>query len=457
MVKISCNIDNVFYKTKPTGQDIGIIVKRLKRKEHIREVTAEELSQLVTIGYSFTTAALNGTKEKNFCSQQLAIVDIDNERKDIPIMTIEDSINILENNKINYSFIYYTFNHSSALPKFRIVCILDEPITDPNEAKRLNQYIIFLFPQADKACHDLNRLYLGSNKEIATEVYDRTTKIIVPENFNPKEEKKVNTKNPKPSPKQETPCSLATSEFDNLEQAIKEFNLLQYIEKTTGTQGTRIGTDVLINPCPYCQHFDHFYIDTDRNIYYSHSDKDIGREKGNIINYLENINNWDRQKARDYFLYHILKQNKNEQKAAYKQAKEQERSKIKFLNDMGKLDLAYLTVHSTKTYPFYMIPKEIINNPVFSNMDYSSKLLYCLMLSRASLSAKNPNFIDNQGNIFIIYTIKQIMETMSCSVSTATKMLKQLDDIGLIEKKRQGQGKPTIIYVMDFSTLKSES
>jgi len=121
---------------------------------------------------------------------------------------------------------------------------------------------------------------------------------------------------------------------------------------------------------------------------------------------------------------------------------------------MEKLNLEYLKVNSAKAYNFYLLPKELIDNPVFDGIDYGSKILYSLMLNRASLSAVNAvDFMDKNGNLYIIYTIEQVMADMRCSDKTALKMLKQLDDIGLIEKCRRGQGKPSIIYVKDFSTV----
>jgi hypothetical protein len=117
-------------------------------------------------------------------------------------------------------------------------------------------------------------------------------------------------------------------------------------------------------------------------------------------------------------------------------------NKIKGVIFMKKVSLAYLTV-----------PKEIMDNPAFDDVDYGSKLLYGLMLNRTSLSATNPDFIDDKGNIYIIYTVEQVMEDMRCARQTAVNMLKQLDDVGLIEKHRRGQGKPSIIYVKDFSSI----
>ena len=118
---------------------------------------------------------------------------------------------------------------------------------------------------------------------------------------------------------------------------------------------------------------------------------------------------------------------------------------------MENLNLPYLKINSAKSYAFCMIPQELLDNPAFDGVDYGSKILYGRMLNRASLSAKNPDFIDEKGNVYIIYTVEQVMADMRCSNKTAIKMLKQLDEIGLIEKKRQGLTKPNIIYVKDFS------
>ena len=42
------------------------------------------------------------------------------------------------------------------------------------------------------------------------------------------------------------------------------------------------------------------------------------------------------------------------------------------------------------------------------------------------------------------------MLSLNCSDKTATKMMVELEEYGLIERKRRGQGKPVIIYVKNF-------
>ena len=119
---------------------------------------------------------------------------------------------------------------------------------------------------------------------------------------------------------------------------------------------------------------------------------------------------------------------------------------------MKKLQLDYLRPGSMKgrKYEFYSIPKLLVDHEVFDCIDCNAKILFSRMLSRASLSdTKAEKFTDEHGRLYIIYTIEQIMKDMRCSTKTAVKMLKQLDDIGLIEKKKQVRGKPSIIYVKD--------
>jgi len=120
----------------------------------------------------------------------------------------------------------------------------------------------------------------------------------------------------------------------------------------------------------------------------------------------------------------------------------------------NKLNLNYFTPQTARGYQFVTIPTLLITHGAFDPIDYGTKLLYGMMLNRASLSAVNSDsFTDRLGRLYIIYTVEQVMADLRCSKKTAVKMLQQLDDIGLIEKKRQGQGKPTLIFIKDFASV----
>ena len=67
-----------------------------------------------------------------------------------------------------------------------------------------------------------------------------------------------------------------------------------------------------------------------------------------------------------------------------------------------------------------------------------------------SLSARNQWF-DAAGRIYIIFTIDEIKKALGCADKKAVKLLDELEKkYGLIERKRQGLGKPNLIYVKNF-------
>ena len=95
---------------------------------------------------------------------------------------------------------------------------------------------------------------------------------------------------------------------------------------------------------------------------------------------------------------------------------------------------------------FYQIPKELFVNPYYKNLNSDSKLLYSLLLDRLSVSMKN-EWIDEEGNIFLIFSRKEAQEKLNLSDKTVTKAFRQLTDVKLIYEKKQGFKKNNIIYV----------
>ena len=102
--------------------------------------------------------------------------------------------------------------------------------------------------------------------------------------------------------------------------------------------------------------------------------------------------------------------------------------------------------------------KKMLTEEYFSLLSCEAKVLYGLMLDRMSLSLKNKWF-DEQDRAYIIFTIEDVMELLNCKSQKAVKIMKELDaedGIGLIEKIRQGFGKPNIIYVKNFMIKEAE-
>lgn len=110
----------------------------------------------------------------------------------------------------------------------------------------------------------------------------------------------------------------------------------------------------------------------------------------------------------------------------------------------------YFYGRGTEQFAFYQIPKVLITDDRFADISLEAKFLYSLMLDRAALSAKN-GWLDEEGRVYIYYTLEQVMADLRCANQKATKLMKELEvKIGLIERRKQGQGKPAMIYVKDF-------
>ena len=91
----------------------------------------------------------------------------------------------------------------------------------------------------------------------------------------------------------------------------------------------------------------------------------------------------------------------------------------------------------------------------FRGVSAEAKILYGLLLDRMSLSVKN-GWLDSTGRVYIIFTAEEIMTSLYCADNKATKLMKELEGCGLIERKRRGLGKPNLIYVKNFASDPSE-
>jgi len=103
-------------------------------------------------------------------------------------------------------------------------------------------------------------------------------------------------------------------------------------------------------------------------------------------------------------------------------------------------------------YSFYRIPKALFTDEIFKGLSCEAKVLYSLMLDRMGLSRKN-NWVDENNRVFIFFTLEDVMEAMCCGKEKGVKLFAELDDekgIGLIERKKQGMGRPAKIYVKSF-------
>ena len=113
----------------------------------------------------------------------------------------------------------------------------------------------------------------------------------------------------------------------------------------------------------------------------------------------------------------------------------------------------YFYEEQSESYSFYRIPKMLFTEEIFEALSTDAKVLYGLLLDRISLSREN-GWMDDAGRVYVYYTIKSVKKSMRCANTKTCGLLRELDEFGLIERKKQGLGKPTIIYVKDFTRFR---
>lgn len=96
---------------------------------------------------------------------------------------------------------------------------------------------------------------------------------------------------------------------------------------------------------------------------------------------------------------------------------------------------------------YYQIPQELFINKLYKEkLNSDSKILYAFLLDRLSLSQKN-HWFDELNRVYLIFTREEVQDKLCLSEKTVTKAFRQLTDTNLIAEKRQGLGKPNLIYV----------
>ena len=119
------------------------------------------------------------------------------------------------------------------------------------------------------------------------------------------------------------------------------------------------------------------------------------------------------------------------------------------------MTLDYFYGQAGELFSFFRIPKALFQEQRFQDLSTDAKTLYGILLDRMSLSVKNEWF-DKNGRVFIIFTIEDVKRTLRCADNKATRLLRELEKFGLIERKRRGQGKPCLVYVKNFSAESSK-
>ena len=120
------------------------------------------------------------------------------------------------------------------------------------------------------------------------------------------------------------------------------------------------------------------------------------------------------------------------------------------------MTIDYFYGQAGELFSFYRIPKLLFQDSRFQPLSTDAKTLYGILLDRMSLSVKN-GWLDKRNRVFIIFTIEDVKRTLRCADNKATRLLREFEEFGLIERKRRGLGKPSLVFVKNFSAESSKS
>ena len=297
-MNIRLNVDRTPHKAKPTGAEIAYIRNRLAKGSD--EIQPQELTAIIESGGSFTPALMTSGSGDSWQSQQIIVVDIDNDEdlrdengnkvKDetghfikVPIktpLTSKRAAALCEAAGITPYCIYHTFSNSEKLEKYRIVLVLDEPITDKGEAVNITDRFTNIFNAiapgaADTTMADAARLIFGSYKGSIIINSGSITPLEVVRAL-PEIQQEKTAPAPRQEPAKYKVPDKALSWNDAIEEPprryedikiqrrydIESFNLYDYVMQTErpAPREHRSGNTTFLNPCPICGHNDDFTI-----------------------------------------------------------------------------------------------------------------------------------------------------------------------------------------------------
>lgn len=163
--------DRVEYDKKPNDNySLACIKNRITEKEFSRYKNLEEIEVEILKGKTCIPSAIKGNANENWKMQQMFLIDFDNKISNEDIL-INDSRHITEKQILKYSeeiglvptIIYNTFSHTSQQHRFRLIYILNEPITNIEVAKEIPIYLLEKFKlfNPDTSKKNLSDMYFG--------------------------------------------------------------------------------------------------------------------------------------------------------------------------------------------------------------------------------------------------------------------------------------------------------
>lgn len=181
-------LDTVRFSSKPSPDDVSAITRRMQRAGAV-EVGGEGFCEAIRQGITFCGGCYEQCDDRwgAFRSMQICAIDVDNSAeiigadgqpvKDADGRKAKRPLFPGEAGYLDYAggyercadlglhplAMYQTMSARDGWPKYRIVLDLGEAVCDERAARDVLRSLLGMFPEADRACSNPNRLFYGSN------------------------------------------------------------------------------------------------------------------------------------------------------------------------------------------------------------------------------------------------------------------------------------------------------
>ena len=292
------HIDTKGYTEKPK-EHISIIKPRLQSKANIKDLSQREIINFIERGYTISPAVMdgNGCKADNWQQQQLFMIDIDNDKDGLPLLSVANALEICEKYGLIPSFYYFSFSHSEQKPKYRLCFITKEVITSKSMRAVIVETLVKLFPQSDSSCKNADRVFYGTNKKAVICDLSATIDIeSIMKLYEPPQEKTINS-------------AVYSTELDRLK---RDFDFFGYLQQRNGETLFNNSKCAMFKACEICGHRNDLVYYHDTNTFNCFGAN--GNKGGTIIDYLIAVEHLSREEAvnRLYELSGITRPSKRE-------------------------------------------------------------------------------------------------------------------------------------------------
>ena len=292
------HIDTKGYTEKPK-EHISIIKPRLQSKANIKDLSQREIINFIERGYTISPAVMdgNGCKADNWQQQQLFMIDIDNDKDGLPLLSVANALEICEKYGLIPSFYYFSFSHSEQKPKYRLCFITKEVITSKSMRAVIVETLVKLFSQSDSSCKNADRVFYGTNKKAVICDLSATIDIeSIMKLYEPPQEKTINS-------------AVYSTELDRLK---RDFDFFGYLQQRNGETLFNNSKCAMFKECEICGHRNDLVYYHDTNTFNCFGAN--GNKGGTIIDYLIAVEHLSREEAvnRLYELSGITRPSKRE-------------------------------------------------------------------------------------------------------------------------------------------------